>query len=869
MVVASAGVSVAAGARRNIEARRLEGHIEVDGILDEAAWQQPHNNGLVQNEPQNGVAPTHPTDWWICYDDEALYVGLRMHDSAPDSIETEIARRDEYLNTDRVEVELDTFHDGRTGYLFRVTAGGAIGDATLYNDGWDDASWDAVWQSAARVDEGGWCSEIRIPFSQLRFPDSPNQIWGINVSRYVKRNQERDDLFHRPRNESGYVSRFPNLDGLDGLTPQTPREVLVYGVAKSEYLAADAADPFNDGSVYDGNLGADLRWGLSNSLTLNAAINPDFGQVEVDPAVVNLSDFETYFPERRPFFVQDSNLFNFGNEGTSSNWGFNWMEPIPFYSRRIGRSPQLSPTGDVDYDDTPQATTILGATKLTGTSGNRSFGVLTALTAEENHRLSTGGTLRRELAEPLTNYTVIRARTTDDASTRALGFCFTGTLRDLASENARASLARDAYTAGVDGWTYLGSQRRWALRGYVSTSLVQGSAEAIDGLQRSSQHYLQRPGAEHLNYDPSAEHLGGWAARVLLNKEKGNYTLNTAIGGISPGYEINDLGFQNRADYWNTHLAFGRRWSDPKGIFRNGGVTLAGYSTWDFGRTRTGGGVGLFYNAQFTNYWSVNGNFFYNPSAQNTRATRGGPNLRSPVNREFYFELDGDRRMKLRPSLWLSMGEDTAGSNNSNGGMRFEYKPSSALTLSVEPGFTRIHDDSQYVTTVEDAAASTFGHRYIFGDLDYKEAQLGLRVDWAFTPKLTLQGFAQPLLAVGRYNTLEEFRDPGGYDFETYGRDGGSTLDYDEAARQYTVDPGDGGANFTVDDPDFNFKSLRLNMVLRWEYSPGSTVYLVWTRDKTNTDDPGRMRLGHDLGSLLDAEGDDIVMIKVTRWLGI
>lgn len=848
-----------------IQAHRVAGEIKVDGVLDENAWSLRPNNGLVQNEPENGVEPRQLTDWWFAYDDKAIYAAFRFHDSAPDSIETEIARRDVHLNTDRVELELDTYNDGRTGYLFRVTSGGAIADATLYNDGWGDHSWDGVWQSAARVDGQGWCAEIRIPLSQLRFPDAAQQTWGINVSRYTKRTQGRDDLFHRPRNEAGYISRFPDLVGMDGLQGGSSREALLYGAARGEFLPVDPQDPFRSESDYSGSFGGDLRVGLSNTLNLNATFNPDFGQVEVDPAVVNLSDFETFFPEKRPFFVQDSNLFRFGREGTSSNWNFNWMDPMPFYSRRVGRQPQIYPEEDFDYLERPDATTILGAAKLTGTFGSTSGGLMTAMTGREYNQTSLDGVVDSELAEPLTNYSVLRTSRNFEGE-RALGFMLTSTLRDLSTINARDNLTDAAFSAGVDGWTYLDADGRWALKGYATGSFIHGSESAIAQQQLSSRRYYQRPDATHLNYDDTLTSLSGWAARTMLNKQKGAYRLNAAFGAISPGYEINDLGFQNRADNINGSLVVGRRWTEPKGIFRGAGMDLGSYSTWDFGGHRNGGGAGLFYWAEFSNYWSINGNFFYNPRNENTRATRGGPILRNPDNREFFFSIQGDRRMKVRPSLWVGAGRSSEGGSNAWGSVEFTFRPSSALSFSIEPGFSYADDTYQYVNTVSDELAPTYGHRYIFGDLDYREVNLGMRLDWAFTPRLTIQAFAQPLIAVGDYQTIKEFSEPGGYEFKVYGEDGGSTLEYDETSNEYIIDPGDGGDVFRQWNPNFNFKSLRLNMVLRWEYMPGSTFYLVWTRDKADFADPGGFDMGRDLSTLLQAQGQDIVMVKLTRY---
>ncbi|MHB8079611.1 MAG: carbohydrate binding family 9 domain-containing protein, partial [Candidatus Krumholzibacteriia bacterium] len=434
----------------SVRAFRATGPIRIDGVLDEIDWQRPSGPVLVQNEPDNGCPPRQKTDWWVVYDDEALYIGTRMWDSAPDSIVSRLGRRDSWPESDWLVIVLDTFNDDRTGYLFGVNPAGAIGDATIYNDGWDDPSWDGIWQVATRVDGDGWTAEFRLPFAQLNYPDRPEQVWGINFSRRILRYQEREDLYFRPREEAGAVRRYPDLVGISGIARSSRRELLVYGAGRAEYVQAAPGDPFNDGSRLHGATGADLRWGLTNQLTLNATVNPDFGQVEVDPAVVNLSDFETFFEERRPFFVEQANLFLFGREGTSSTWNFSWTDPLPFYSRRIGRAPQLGLDAH-DYADAPGATTILGAAKLSGRIGRTDIGLLTAVTAREQARLALGDTRADQLVEPGAGYSVLRLRRARDDGRSGLGVMLTGVRRDLADPLAAAGLTRSAQSAGLDG----------------------------------------------------------------------------------------------------------------------------------------------------------------------------------------------------------------------------------------------------------------------------------------------------------------------------------------------------------------------------------------------------------------------------------
>jgi Domain of unknown function (DUF5916) len=856
---------------KQITAFRLTESIVLDGRLTELAWQRPAAAPMIQNDPDNGRRPRQRTDWWVAYDKDALYLAARLHDSAPDSICCDIGRRDTWPNSDWLYLNLNTFDDDRNGYSFSLSPAGAIGDAVLYNDGWDDASWDGIWDFGVKIDHLGWVAEIRIPFSQLNFPNQEEQVWGINVSRRTRRYRERDELFHLPLNESGYFRRFPKLVGIRGIEAGNRLEVLAYGAGKAEQLQFEAGDPFHDDVEASANAGVDLQWGVSSNLTLKATVNPDFGQVEVDPAVVNLSDFETYFPEKRPFFVKDANIFRYGSEGTNNNWNFNWMDPMLFYSRRIGRSPQLS-LDEHDYADVPDASTILGAAKLSGTMGETSVGFLNAITAEESALLQSAGSRSKQLLEPLTNYTVLRAKRASGDGNRGLGAMITNTWRDLSTESSRNELVRHGQSGGLDGWLNLDSNAVWALRGYIAGSHITGSESAIADIQNSYVHYMNRPDMDHVDFDPTRTSFSGWTARTMLNKQSGSVRLNTALGVVSPGFHINDMGFQTRADKINYHLATGYRWSEPGKLFRNAGFDLAGYQIWNFGGVPGQKGLGMFYNGCFLNYWAFWGRAFFNPETNSLDSTRGGPIMRTSKAYSFDFHLDSDGRK----TVYIAAGGDVSsaenGSRSAGGDVSLVVRPRSSLKLSFSPRLSWSDDKTQWVDSVsDDAMNATYGQRYIYSDLEYRQFSLTTRIDWTITPKFTLQTYIQPLFVVARYTGFKELAQAATNQFNEYGEENSSTIEYDAEGNSYQIDPdGDGTAeSFDLDNPDFNFKSLKINAVLRWEYRPGSTAYLVWTQGRVDYADPGDFSLSRDSRSLMDADSENIVMLKITRWFDI
>jgi len=616
---------------QEITAVRINQVVNIDGNLNEEFWKQTIPvNQFTQRDPDEGKEPTQKTEVRITYDDAAIYIGARMYDTSPDSIITRLVRKDVDITSDLFAIFLDPYYDRRSGFYFAMNAAGTQYDGVLYNDTWDDNTWDGVWEGKVNIDDAGWTAEIRIPFSQLRFHQNSENVWGINLRRDIARNNEQDYFVYVPKNENGFVSRFAQLKGINGITPPGKFEVLPYVTTRAEYTHPKPNDPFNTSSDYIPGLGADIKVGLGTNLNLNATINPDFGQVEIDPAVINLSDVETFFDEKRPFFVEGSTIFNFGQGGVSNYWGFNWANPDFFYSRRIGRVPQGS-TPSSDYVDYPDGVHILGAAKITGKINNDwNVGVIQSLTSREFARMDNAG-LRSEIeVEPTTYYGIIRVQNEINNGYQGLGFMSTITSRFFKDDRLRNDINKDAYVFGIDGWTFLDSSKTWVIAGWTGLSHIAGTQARIIDLQSNSQRYFQRPDAINFSLDSSAARLTGYAGRFYLNRQRGNFFFNSAFGFISPKFDINDLGFLGRADVLNMHVGAGYFWTEQTSIYRYLEAGGAIFRNYDYDGNITWEGIFHFGFIRFLNYYSIDWNLAYNPETVNNRRTRGGPLTLNP-----------------------------------------------------------------------------------------------------------------------------------------------------------------------------------------------------------------------------------------------
>ena len=860
---------LADASRPTVRALRVAEAPLIDGRLADDAWvDAPVAEHFRQRDPDEGQPATERTEIRVLYDDNALYLGARLFDSEPSAISTRLSSRDGSPDADSITIFLDPRHDHRTGVQFTVTAAGVQRDGVISNDTFMDDSWDAVWSSAVSHDSEGWSAELRIPFSQLRFTADEHQIWGINVSRFIRRKNETVWLEFWPKNDNGLASRMMHLGGIDGVHPRRRLELAPYVAARQELVEADAGDPFNDGSRTFGYVGLDFKASVRGGLLLDATINPDFGQAEVDPAVVNLTAYETFFPEKRRFFIEGAEIFNnYGQGGSNNFFGFNNSNPNLFYSRRIGRVPSVSADGD--FVDAPRATTILGAAKLTGkTSNGWSIGVIEAVTARERAHHFIGLVRDSTLVEPASNYFV--ARLQRDFDRGGVGFLTTSVLRNLETPLLKDEFTSNAFVFGADAFYFFDSKKDWVVTGDLSGSYVSGSANAIEDLQRASQRYYQRPDAPHLELDPSRTSLGGYTGRVFLNRNSGVWRVNAALWGVSPGFESNDLGFHSRSDRGGTHGVLLWRKQTPDRFSRSRGWWLAKAWTWNFNREVLNNIWMGCANALLTNYWHVNGCAGYGYRTQQDDLTRGGMQAENPQSNWTHFGFSTDGRKWLSFDVFGGTDRNEYGGYSNSAELSMNLKLLPSLSISTGPSFNRAKNLAQYLQTEDDGTAvETFDQRYVFGTINQTQLTLQTRVNWILNPRASLQVYMQPLVATGDYDDFKELAAPRTFAFLHYGS-AGTSLSYNAIERTYTVDPDAFGPapSFSFDDPDFNFKSLRLNAIFRWEFRPGSTLYVVWTEQRQEESNPGEFSAGRDLSRLFSAHSDDVFLVKMTYWLG-
>jgi hypothetical protein len=858
---------------KQVRAVRTTQPIQLDGVLSDSVWQRPGVTAFFQQNPDQGLPVTERTEVWVAYDDAALYIAARMHDSHPDSIVARLARRDNDVSSDEFAVAIDSYHDKRNGYFFVVTAAGVLRDGILYNDDWTDGSWDAVWEATPRITADGWCMEMKIPFSQLRFEQQDQYTWGIDFERVIARKKEQSFLAYTPRNQSGMVSRFPELVGIEYISPPTRMEATPYINERAEYMRHDAGDPFNNGSKFTPSVGVDLKWGLGTNLVLDGTINPDFGQVEVDPAVVNLSDVETYFSEKRPFFLEGMNIFSFGQGGVNNYWNFNWSTPTLFYSRRIGRAPQRD-LPDNDYADVPLGTHILGAGKLTGkVIDGWNIGVIEAVTKREYAQLDYSGMRQSYEVEPLTSYTVARVQKDFNDGRQGAGMLVTSVNRFFDDEGIKTEVNENAQVAAFDGWTALDTGKTYMISGWAATSQVQGTRERMINLQRRSSRYFQRPDASYLSLDSSATSLQGYAGRVTLNKQKGNMMINAAFGFVSPGFESGDLGFLSRADIINYHIAGGYKWNDPTEYYRYCNIYVSYFSTHDFGGDATWKGIWGGIDYQLPSYHYIGLYYDYGFTSYSDFRTRGGPKMLNQPCYEWEVDYSSDNRNKYVLSSYI-YGYEGQDKFNHGASATLTIRPISSFSISFGPGYTLTSDRGHWIDNFADPLAKEmYGNRYIFTDMVYKELSAQLRIDWTLTPTLSVQVFAQPLISSGSFTNFKEFMRPRTFDFRTFGTEGSSitsNVNSEGSVDSYDLDPdGNGPAPaMNVSNPNFNFVSLRGNAVLRWEYTPGSTLFLVWTQSRSDNITDGSFNMGKSFDRLGISAPDNIFMVKLTYWWG-
>ena len=871
----AAGQAPPPAQRRGIAAQWVAVAPVIDGRLDEAIWRtgEPATD-FVQQTPRGGAGASQRSEVRVAYDRNAIYVGVRNFDTAPDSIAQQLGRRDaEDIFSDWFTVAFDSYGDRRTAFGFGVNPRGVLRDLYISNDENEDLLWDAVWNVAARTDSAGWTAEFRIPLSQLRYDVNGTQgavrPWGINFLREIARHGEDSFWSPTPANAPGLVSRFGDLTGLDSLRPASRVEFVPYVRSQVELQPPAARNrfvPARDAAVA---AGGDVRLKLPQSLTLTATVNPDFGQVEADPAVVNLTAFEVFFPERRPFFLENADGFAFGSTRT-----FNDNDaPNFFYTRRIGRPPQRVPSGgNVDAVGVASQTPILGALKLSGTTPSGwQVGALNAVTKRELAEvLDTLGQVRREGAEPLTNYHVSRVRRLLRGGNAGIGAFASDVRRDLSDSALASRLTNAATIVGMD-WESAWQRRTWTVSGVLARSNVAGSTDAITRLQRANYRSLQRPDATHLRYDTTRTALAGHYGSLSVAKTAGERLLaSVTYEETSADFEANDVGFQFRSDFRSVSTFTTYRNAVQSRFAREYLIGVFTTLSDNFGGERIEQRVSWSAEATLLNFWTFTTFGSYSPQSQNDRLLRGGPLALRPTMFVTQVGLESDPRKPVIVRGEATRTRDASGMQLNGIEMSFDWRPAPQARVRLGPSYTQQRITGQYVQAVANPLASSplFANRYVFADVRQNEARLDARLDWTFSPWLSLQLFLQPFASSGDFSRFKEFTTPRRFDFAEYGAQRGTVTALPAGAIR--VDPdGTGPARpFEIDNQDFAVRALRGNAVLRWEYRPGSALFLVWSQQREQGFDDVRLNVIGEAGRTLADPGRHVFLVKFTKWIG-
>lgn len=837
----------------------LQEAIVIDGDISDAGWNVgTWSSDFVEKMPNEGTSPTFQTQFKVLYDAQFLYVAIRALDENPNLIQQRLTRRDGFAG-DRVNVIIDSYHDKRTAFVFTTTAAGVKGEeiATQNGNKWDD-SWNPIWYTNAKIDAKGWTAEMKIPFSQLRFGNDTAQIWGFNVARNIFRENERSLWQRIPNDQAGFISESGELHGLINLKSQKQLEIQPFTVLQYDNYQAETGNPYKDGRDFKINGGLDAKIGITNDLTLDLTVNPDFGQVEADPGAIALDGFQIFFEEQRPFFVENKNIFDFKFANGRDNL---------FYSRRIGGSPNRTANlADGEFADEPLNSTILGAAKFSGKTKNGwSIGVLESVTANEFAEIKqVDGERRKEIVAPLTNYFVGRAQKDFNKRNSFIGGIFTATNRDLAGNFSE--LHKAAYTVGID-FQHNWKNRDYYLEGNSILSHVTGSKAAILETQQSISRYFQRVDASHVSIDPNRTSLTGTGGRIELGKKGGgNWRYNGGFVWRSPELELNDIGFLRQTDEMTQYAELRYLWQVPTKIYRNIELQLEQNSTYDFGGNLNKLSTEFRARLKWLNNWDTNIGAGTNSNVYENSFLRGGPRWHSPNNYFIYTFIGSDETQKFSFRLGYIQSESQQGVSKSNRYVfRTNYQPFDAFSISLNTEFRKTINKAQYVTTVDFDTEK----RYVLGAIDNETWTTTLRMNYSLSPNFSIQFYGQPFIARGRYSDFNYVNTPTASRFEDrvnlYNPNQISAdLDADNNAI-YTIDETQNSLeDYRFKKPDFSFAQLQTNLVVRWEYIPGSELFFVWARGGSDSVNP-ESSLGSSLQSqLFDAPLQDTFVIKAT-----
>lgn len=821
--------------RKKYTTKPITTNIELDGIPSEEVWNTVEWGGdFIQYQPAEGKAPSQPTAFKILYDEKFLYVAYRCFDSAPDSIVKRMSRRDEFPG-DWMEINIDSYHDLRTAFSFTLSVSGVRGDEAVSNDGnnWD-RNWNPIWFGKTHIDDKGWTGEVKIPFSQLRYGNEKEKVWGIQVHRRLFRKEERSTWQLIPQASGVWVSRFGELHGLNNIPTHRQVEIAPYVTAQVDKYKREEGNPFAKGSDSKLTAGLDGKYAVSNDMILDFTINPDFGQVEADPSQVRIDGFQNFFEERRPFFIESRNIFDYPLTGSAA--GGDYDADLLFYSRRIGSSPHGFPSlGNNEYAKYPQNTSILGAAKFSGkTKKGWSIGVLESITQREMATIDKSGQRREELVEPLTNYFVGRLQKDINAGNTVIGGIFTAVNRE---KGLNDQLHRSAYSGGID-FLHQWKNRNYYIRGNVVFSNVLGTKEAILNTQNAFEHLFQRTDATEVSVDANRTSLSGMGGTVRFGKSGGPsgklgqvFRYETGVTLRSPGLELNDIGFMLTANEINHFTWAGLQFQKAFSVFRSARINYNHWSRWDYGGQFLYQAFNTNSHAVFRNYWQVGTGLTWNPYDVSNNALRGASSIRRPSGIGYNFYVTSDTRKKFYVSVdafnfWGS-NKEVKGNNL---GLSLSLQPIDALRISLSSSYGyNFRRQDQFVSNV----SYNNSIRSIVGEVKQKTLRFTSRINYNITPDLTLQYYGQPFITRPLYNNFAYVSSPLAKQYnDRFTTFNANQISY--ANGSYMVDENtDGIVDYRFSKPDFNFVQFRSNLILRWEYRPGSEFYLVWSQSDT------------------------------------
>lgn len=841
-----------------VTSRLVTGRPVIDGKLDDECWKNGNWAGdYIQYIPDEGAEPTFQTEHNIQYDDKHLYIAIRAFDPEPHKVHRYAGVRDEIVG-DLVGVNFDSYRDYRTGFEFTVSAWGQKVDLVLFNPNDWDFNWNAVWRTKVGLEDSAWVAEIEVPLSQLRYSNKDEQVWGLHTWRWIDRFQEESNWERQSKTGPGMLYNYGEFVGLKGLKKSRRFELQPFVLGELKTQEDIPGNPYvSNGRIWKGNAGLDAKIGISSNFTVDLTVNPDFGQVESDPSVMNLTAFETFYEEKRPFFLEGLTIFDYEFDRQSL-----------FYSRRIGHSPSLTIGAEEgDFVRNPDMTTIISAAKFSGTdSKGLSVGLIQSLTANEYADITGPADQEsKRIVEPLTNYLVGRVQKGYNEGNTIIGGMLTSTNRFIRDQELEF-LPTDAITGGLD-LLHHWKDKEFFVNAKIVGSHIKGSPWAIQELQESPVHYFQRPGAGYLDYDITRRSLSGHGGKIEAGKGSGgHWKYSAALSWLSPGLDINDIGYMRSADEIENQNNLSYFITKPVSVFRTLSVGFEQRNSWNFNGTYLGSDGEVEFRTNFTNNWQLQAELAYHSADIDTRLLRGGYDINMPGSFDVELGLRSNESKKLIALLDYEYSK--AGHNSAAGwALRpgISLRPFSMLKLVVSGDYEVNINELQYVASRPLTLGS--GRTYILGTIDQETLGLTFRVDLNISPELSLQYYGSPFISKGKYSEFKRVTDP-------------EAAKYNDRFSIYD-NPVLIGNNYELRDdyeplpliilenPDFNFHQFRSNLVAKWEYRLGSYIYFVWSSERTGRNSFANASFGDSYGYLGDVFPSNIFLIKLNYWFSI